>query len=75
MVHKNGLHYRPVQSIEKEEWYERLKENNGRNTWFSFQSDSTHQKTRLCRLQDILPIVMIIKIKLVRWYFLWIQAV
>lgn len=47
VVHQNGLHYRPVQSIETEEWYEQLKKNNGKNTWFSFQSDeySPEKKT------------------------------
>ena len=39
VVHQNGLHYRPIKSIESEDWYEKLKENNGRNTWFSFQKD------------------------------------
>lgn len=39
VVHQNGLHYRPLKSIESEDWYEKLKENNGRNTWFSFQKD------------------------------------
>ena len=39
VVHQNGLHYRPIKSIESEDLYEKLKENNGRNTWFSFQKD------------------------------------
>lgn len=39
VVHQNGLHYRPIKSIESEDWYEKLKENNGRNTWFPFQKD------------------------------------
>lgn len=39
VVHQNGLHYRPIKSIESEDWYEKLKENNGRNIWFSFQKD------------------------------------
>lgn len=39
VVHQNGLHYCPIKSIESEDWYEKLKENNGRNTWFSFQKD------------------------------------
>lgn len=39
VVHQNGLHYRPIKSIESEDWYEKLKENNGRNTWFSFQKN------------------------------------
>ena len=51
VVHQNGLHYRPIKSIESEDWYEKLKENNGRNTWFSFQKDEYFPENKTLSLE------------------------
>ena len=39
MVHKNGLHYRPIGCIREKSWYRKLVENNGKSVWFSYQAD------------------------------------
>lgn len=40
IVHEEGIHYRPISSIQEYAWYKKVADNNGRAVWFVAERDA-----------------------------------